>query len=166
MGYCPYLCIFCKDIQDNGWDNGSFSCKKASKLTGTSINYFKDRVRDEDLSLSVCDDCLSLINEKSKTSSSRTIKIGFGFKFEDYSYLDELVTKSIDDNVDYSILEHFADAYLLLNSSIKIIDKSMDLSIIISQNFTNTQDFIAKWNLSFIRSDVLIAIKPNWCIIE
>lgn len=57
MGYCPYLCIFCGDIEDNGWNGWGIYEDRASKLTGLPETYFK-KVTEKEISLDVCDSCL------------------------------------------------------------------------------------------------------------
>lgn len=66
MGYCPYKCIFCGYIEDNGWNGTIIDDDVASQLTGLPLSHWRRARRTEeecndDVTLSVCDDCLSTI---------------------------------------------------------------------------------------------------------
>ena len=60
MGYCPYVCIFCRDVEDNGWNGCCFDAEKAADLTGDDIEDFEGYDKC-DYTLDVCDDCLRKI---------------------------------------------------------------------------------------------------------
>ena len=56
MGYNPYICIFCDDVEDNGWAHcGTFDCSTASMLTGHPKSKFMRGT------FSVCIECLKKI---------------------------------------------------------------------------------------------------------
>ena len=59
MGYCPYYCIKCKCIVDNGWDNTTYSAQRASEITGKSIETFINVLDSDDrITLSICNFCV------------------------------------------------------------------------------------------------------------
>jgi len=53
MGYCPYKCIFCKQVEDNGWG--------ATSLAWTLLSLRPDELKtelDDGETLDVCTDCV------------------------------------------------------------------------------------------------------------
>jgi len=71
MGYCPYICILCKRIEDNGWGNrfehNVYMLYKTALLKGidvlepfcdSTINYGDTGY---DLGSDVCHDCLPIL---------------------------------------------------------------------------------------------------------
>ncbi len=54
MGYCPYMCVFCGDIQDNGWYViGDWY------LPNLLSQYTKSKgFKDKDCGQDICIDCI------------------------------------------------------------------------------------------------------------
>jgi hypothetical protein len=81
MGYCPYQCINCKDVEDNGWtsetdyENNEYQeikCKKFEKRTGIKGYYSEEMGND------VCNKCYKLVRRDpffdiKRTKTERTI---------------------------------------------------------------------------------------------
>ena len=44
MGYCPYMCIFCNQVEDNGWGNRTFGDSEILRLIGRDIDCDDDRM--------------------------------------------------------------------------------------------------------------------------
>lgn len=38
MGYCPYLCIVCKNVKDNGWWNKKHDCQQYFMVDMNNVN--------------------------------------------------------------------------------------------------------------------------------
>lgn len=56
MGYCPYLCICCGVVVDNGWGNKSYGLDEALELS-SSMKYYVEKYESDDRNtLSHCDD--------------------------------------------------------------------------------------------------------------
>lgn len=70
MGYCPYYCIKCKTINDNGWRNETYTPEEAGRLTGGVSDNWKFRMilkSNDNMTLSICASCVEYyIFNKSK----------------------------------------------------------------------------------------------------
>ena len=67
MGYCPYMCIVCGTVEDNGWNNRSI-CKAMIENKECVITDLSKRQYDDDdiITYDVCDDCLKTSLEPPK----------------------------------------------------------------------------------------------------
>lgn len=51
MGYCPYICIRCGNVEDNGWENDKYCCgDKKYKAYTDDFGYY--------VSEGICDSCV------------------------------------------------------------------------------------------------------------
>lgn len=67
MGYCPYICILCRDIEDNGWSNLDLfsNLDRILEDKGYKIHNKKETYEGYPLTNDVCDSCLrKIIKEK------------------------------------------------------------------------------------------------------
>lgn len=58
MGYCPYMCVYCGDIEDNGWDNTQYCTMVISQHYYECKIKNLNEIRDEcNSSYDVCNTC-------------------------------------------------------------------------------------------------------------
>ena len=61
MGYCPYICIFCKDVRDNGWLIAYEHCLESimkNRMTQKQIDELLSYANRRGYTLDVCVSCL------------------------------------------------------------------------------------------------------------
>lgn len=68
MCYCPYLCIVCKDIKDNGWGDMKVNLKKINDLSNYSCC-------GEIVTPSLCDHCYRVYRYKNEKTNGVCLKM-------------------------------------------------------------------------------------------
>jgi hypothetical protein len=102
MSYNPYICIFCRDVLNNGWNHcATFDFSTACILTGFLKNKFSNNICHTGKTLSVCIDCLKKIPAIFDSDSENELEPTSNYDSEDipnYESKDSPISNLLFDN--------------------------------------------------------------------